>query len=171
MESLEMTLAASKAGTRPAVIFVDLDRFKEVNDQWGHAAGDAMLEIVARRLLRSVRRRDLVGRIGGDEFLIVCPGITAAAQAMRAATRVADTLQHRVRLNKVQVPCQASIGVAWSAGREADADTLVSQADAAMYESKREGSGRPVLYSGFSAVGDSRDSGTDGLVDSPHSLT
>ncbi|MGA2307783.1 MAG: diguanylate cyclase [Acidimicrobiales bacterium] len=170
MESLEMTLAASKAGIRPAVIFVDLDRFKEVNDQWGHAAGDAMLEIVARRLLRAVRRRDLVGRIGGDEFLIVCPGITAASQAMRAATRVADTLQHSVRLNKVQVPCQASIGVAWSAGREADADTLVSQADAAMYEAKREGSGRPVLYSGSLAVGDSRDSGTEGLVDSPHSL-
>ncbi|MGD0254963.1 MAG: diguanylate cyclase [Acidimicrobiales bacterium] len=146
MESLEMTLAASDERSGPAVIFVDLDRFKEINEQLGHAAGDALLGIVAKRLLRAIRSEDLVGRMGSDEFLIVCPGITTAAQAMRAATRVADTLRHQVRLKTTHVSCQASVGVAWSAGPEADAGTLVNQADAAMHEAKQRESERPVLY-------------------------
>jgi diguanylate cyclase (GGDEF)-like protein/PAS domain S-box-containing protein len=146
MEALEATLARSDEGSRPAVIFIDLDRFKEVNDRFGHAAGDAMLEIVARRLLRAVRRKDLVGRIGGDEFLVVCPGISTAAQAMRAATRVANTLRHHVRLKKTLVACRASIGVAWSPGPLTDADTLVRQADSAMYKAKRRKTEEPVFY-------------------------
>jgi diguanylate cyclase (GGDEF)-like protein/PAS domain S-box-containing protein len=146
MASLEMTLAASDEKSGPAVIFVDVDRFKEINEQFGHAAGDALLEIVAKRLLRAVRSEDLVGRMGSDEFLVVCPRITTAAQAMRAATRVADMLQHQVRLKTAHVSCQASIGVAWSAGSEADAGTLVNQAQAAMQEAKRRESDRPVLY-------------------------
>jgi len=146
MEALESTLAASDESSRPAVIFIDLDRFKDVNDRFGHAAGDAMLEIVGRRLARAVRSKDLVGRIGGDEFLVVCPGISTAAQAMRAATRVANTLRHHVRLKKTLVACRASIGVAWSPGPFTDADTLVSQADAAMYRAKRRKTDEPVFY-------------------------
>jgi diguanylate cyclase (GGDEF)-like protein/PAS domain S-box-containing protein len=146
MEALEQALAASDEQSQPAVIFVDLDRFKEINDRLGHAAGDELLGVVAKRLARAVRGDDLVGRIGGDEFLVVCPGITSAAQAMQGATRVADTLRHVVRLKTTPVSCPASIGVAWSIGTAADADMLVSRADAAMYEAKRAGSGRPVLY-------------------------
>jgi diguanylate cyclase (GGDEF)-like protein/PAS domain S-box-containing protein len=166
MESLEMTLAASDERSGPAVIFVDLDHFKDINDQFGHAAGDALLKIVAKRLLRAVRSKDLVGRIGGDEFLVVCPGISTAAQAMRAATRVADMLRDQVRLKTAHISCQASIGVAWSAGPQTDADTLVSQADAAMDEAKRRESGRPVLY--MASRRGAMDQNPMALFDSPY---
>ncbi len=151
MEALENTIANVRDGGRAAVIFVDLDHFKDVNDRLGHGAGDELLEVVAKRLLRSVRSEDVVGRIGGDEFLVVCPGITTATQAMRAAMRAADSLRHQVRLKAGHVSCQASIGVAWSADTPTDADTLVKQADAAMYLSKAQGFGRPVFYTPASA--------------------
>jgi diguanylate cyclase (GGDEF)-like protein/PAS domain S-box-containing protein len=154
MESLEMMLAAAGDKRRPAVIFVDLDRFKEVNDHLGHAAGDELLRVVAERLLRAVRSDDLVGRIGGDEFLVVCPGVTTVEQAIRAARRVADALRDEVRLKTAEVSCRASIGVAWSVDPQGDADTLVAQADAAMYEAKRRGTGKPVLYAASQADGD-----------------
>jgi diguanylate cyclase (GGDEF)-like protein/PAS domain S-box-containing protein len=146
MEALEGALAATSDEAAPAVIFVDLVRFKEVNDRLGHAAGDELLGIVARRLRAAVRAEDLVGRIGGDEFLVVCPRMTSATQAMQLATRVADALRRRVRLKATSVPCQASIGVAWATGPATDADALVSHADEAMYEAKRIGSGHPVLF-------------------------
>ncbi len=146
MEALENAVANSHGTGRAAVIFVDLDRFKDVNDRLGHGAGDELLEVAAKRLLRSVRTEDVVGRIGGDEFLVVCPGITTATQAMRAAMRVADSLRHQVRLKAGHVSCQASIGVAWSSDAPTDPDTLVKQADAAMYLSKAHGFGRPVFY-------------------------
>jgi len=146
MEALEMALTTSDEKSRPAVIFVDLDRFKEINDRLGHAAGDELLGVVAKRLVSAVRSDDLVGRIGGDEFLVVCPGIATSAQAMQTARRVADTLRHEVRIKTKRVSCRASIGVAWIGETRADADTLVSQADAAMYEAKRLGSDHPVLY-------------------------
>jgi len=154
MESLEMILTASDDKSRPAILFVDLDRFKEINDHLGHAAGDELLGVAAKRLQRAVRSHDLVGRIGGDEFLVVCTGVSTSAQAMRAATRVADSLRHPVRLKGAQVSCRASIGVAWSSDLEVEADTLVGQADAAMYEAKRRGSGRPVMYKASSPEGD-----------------
>ena len=154
MDALEEILASSVADTGPAVIFVDLDRFKSVNDRFGHAAGDELLRVVAKRLLSAVRNVDLVGRIGGDEFLVVCPGIATAAQALQAATRVADSLRHQVRLTSANVMCPASIGVAWSTDAQRDADTLIGRADAAMYESKRRGSGRPVLCVGSREAGD-----------------
>ena len=146
MEALEMALTSADDRSQPAVIFVDLNRFKEINDRLGHAAGDELLGVVAKRLISAVRSEDLVGRIGGDEFLVVCPGVATSAQAMQTARRVADSLRHQVRLKTKRVSCQASIGVAWSGGTRSDADTLVSQADAAMYEAKRLGSDRPVLY-------------------------
>ena len=153
VEALETALAAADDKGGPAVIYVDLDRFKDVNDQLGHAAGDELLRVVVERLRSGVRSEDLVGRIGGDEFLVICPGITTAAQAMRAAKRVADALLHQVRLKSTIVSCRASIGVAWSFPPRVDADTLMSQADSAMYEAKRRGTGRPVLYTAFGSGG------------------
>ena len=153
MAALETLLSAGPAGPagpagaagRPAVIFVDLDRFKAVNDRLGHAAGDEFLGVVASRLLRAVRADDIVGRIGGDEFLVIRPGVTSTDQAMDTARRLAQTFRHRVRLKAGSLPCRASIGVAWSPDPALDAEALVAMADAAMYKAKRRGSDQPIL--------------------------
>ena len=152
MTTLEALLADTSAVSRPAVIFVDLDRFKEVNDKLGHAAGDELLGVVARRLLRAVRTEDIVGRIGGDEFLVIRPGITDAGQAMTTANRLAETFRREVRLKAGRLQCRASIGVAWSGESGLDAEGLVAMADAAMYESKRSGAGQPILHQRHTAV-------------------
>jgi len=131
-----------------AVVFVDVDRFKTVNDEHGHAVGDELLRIVAQRLQSVVRGGDLVGRIGGDEFLVVCPDIGGPAQAMTLAKRLAAAVRtEEVRAAGGSIAAQVSVGVAWSAGDELGADGLVAQADAAMYESKRQGTGQPQLAS------------------------
>ena len=146
MEALSKMLDDVPSGGSPAVIFVDLDGFKNLNDHLGHAAGDQMLEIVARRLQRAVRDGDIVGRIGGDEFLVLCPGLRSPVEAVRAATRVTESLRQPLKLDAAEVTCRASVGVAWSADAGTAADTLIGQADKAMYEAKRADLGRPVLY-------------------------
>jgi diguanylate cyclase (GGDEF)-like protein len=145
MRTLEANIASGQRQAERAVVFVDLDSFKAVNDEHGHAAGDELLSVVAQRLQRVVRERDMVGRIGGDEFLAVCPDIGGPDQAMKLAVRLAEAQREEVRLAKGGVVVQLSIGLAWSSGEGADADALVAQADNAMYESKREGAGRPKL--------------------------
>lgn len=146
MQALEGMLTNPAETGRPAVVFVDLDNFKSVNDHLGHGSGDEVLEIVARRLRRAVREGDVVGRIGGDEFLILCPGISSASVALRAAMRIARSLRPHMKLANGELACRASIGVAWSAQPDVGADTLIGQADEAMYESKRHGAGRPVIH-------------------------
>jgi diguanylate cyclase (GGDEF)-like protein/PAS domain S-box-containing protein len=146
MAELEAMLAPDGAGQHPAVIFVDLDHFKDVNDELGHSAGDEFLRVVAERLHRCVRAEDVVGRIGGDEFLVICPRISAAAEAMSTAGRLARSLRNQVVLKKAAVPSSASIGVAWCDGQSTTAEALVAQADSAMYQSKRAGIGEPVLF-------------------------
>jgi diguanylate cyclase (GGDEF)-like protein/PAS domain S-box-containing protein len=146
MTILETLLSGPAGSGRPAVIFVDLDRFKEVNDKLGHAAGDELLSVVAQRLQRAVRSDDIVGRIGGDEFLVIRPGVTTVTQAMTTAKRLAATFHHHVRLKAGRLPCRASIGVAWSPDPVLDAQGLVAMADAAMYVAKRSGSRHPILH-------------------------
>ncbi len=134
-----------RRGSGTAVAFVDLDRFKPVNDKLGHAAGDQLLAIVAQRLQDAVRDGDLVGRIGGDEFLVVCAHVRRPIDAMKIGRTLAARLTGDVRVVGKRTPLAASIGVAWSDDPEADPDLLMAAADAAMYESKRSGDHRPVL--------------------------
>jgi diguanylate cyclase (GGDEF)-like protein/PAS domain S-box-containing protein len=143
MTLLGLALAANEHPT--AVIFVDLDNFKPVNDQLGHAVGDKLLVEVARRFRLQLRDRDSVGRIGGDEFLLVCPGIEDADQALAVAERVRHAFDDPVTLTAGTVALKASIGLACSE-RGINSDTLVARADAAMYVSKREGKGRAVTF-------------------------
>jgi diguanylate cyclase (GGDEF)-like protein/PAS domain S-box-containing protein len=145
MRALEGQVASGKRRAERAVVFVDVDLFKAINDQHGHAVGDQLLSEVARRLQSGVRDRDMVGRIGGDEFLIVCPEIGGPEEAMKLARRLAETQRLDVSSAEDALHVQVSIGVAWSSGEGVDADALVAQADKAMYASKRQGVGRPEL--------------------------
>lgn len=145
MRALEANIASGQRQAERAVVFVDLDCFKTTNDQHGHAAGDELLSIVAQRLQSVVRDGDMVGRIGGDEFLAVCPDIGGPDQAMKLAERLAQAQREEVCVAKGSIVLRVSIGVAWSSGDGADADAIVAQADNAMYESKREGAGQPKL--------------------------
>jgi diguanylate cyclase (GGDEF)-like protein/PAS domain S-box-containing protein len=144
--ALEAMLAGSDDWSRPAAIFVDLDHFKELNEGQGRDAGDEFLGVVARRLRGAVREDDVVGRMGGDQFLVVCPGIATAAEAVRTAIRIAEALSHEVQLKKARIGSRASIGVAWSSGSDTDAESLVAKSETAMHESKRRSAGRPVLF-------------------------
>src|SRR5581483_406841 len=119
-----------------AVLFVDLDQFKAVNDRHGHAVGDELLVAVAATIRRTVRSRDVVGRIGGDEFLVVLDDVTIQ-QANRAAQRLQAALAHDFPLSVGRVTPSASVGLARADGSMPDADALVIRADSAMYEAKR----------------------------------
>lgn len=147
LAALGSALAAPSRGT--AVVFVDLDRFKQVNDRFGHATGDALLVVVADRLRTSVRADDVVGRIGGDEFLVVCRDVPDADAARTIADRLADVVLAPAEIGGVALEISASVGVTWAPdagdGALPDADALIARADAAMYESKRAGDGRAVI--------------------------
>ncbi len=145
---LEAHLASDRpADTGTAAIFVDLDRFKPVNDSFGHAVGDEVLAVVAQRMRSAVRDHDVIGRIGGDEFLVICPNIADVDRATEIAERIATGLQNEFVVPGSRVSIGASMGIAWADADDVDADALVRRADAAMYRAKREATGRPVVYS------------------------
>jgi diguanylate cyclase (GGDEF)-like protein/PAS domain S-box-containing protein len=140
----ELARALTRGGGT-AAMFIDLDRFKPVNDMLGHAAGDDLLVAVAERLRTLVRDGDVVGRVGGDEFLIVCPDLAWADDAMPIARRIASTLCEPIQLGGMTVRIGASVGVAWSDAPDATPDSLVAAADDAMYRSKRGGRSEAIL--------------------------
>ena len=129
-----------------AVIFIDLCGFKTVNDEFGHATGDQFLKVAGNRLRFAIRQYDRVGRFGGDEFLVVCPRVETAPMSLDIAKRITASLNQPVHGTSNVVELRASVGVAWSSAI-IDADTLVAQADHAMYASKRSGSSTVVLFS------------------------
>ncbi|MGR7027755.1 diguanylate cyclase domain-containing protein [Geodermatophilus sp. URMC 62] len=139
-EQVEAAIWEARArGDALGLLFVDLDGFKEVNDRLGHAAGDELLQVVARRLRDRVRRRDLVARLGGDEFLVALPDLspeTAAAEAGRVAEELAASIRRPVSLRGTEVGVGASIGVSvCPADGDAFAD-LLHAADLRMYDRK-----------------------------------
>jgi len=129
-----------------SLIFCDLDYFKEINDNYGHKAGDEVLKTIAAILLRSVRTSDVVGRYGGDEFLIVLP-----QTSLKGAQELAERIRVSVQETKFEMPdgksvgTTMSIGVAFYDGTETDVDALLSRIDTALYVSKR--SGKNQVYS------------------------
>jgi diguanylate cyclase (GGDEF)-like protein/PAS domain S-box-containing protein len=118
------------------VIFIDLDGFKAINDDLGHAVGDELLASVAAHLSFVVRGADIVGRIGGDEFLVLCNHLEHPTQAQTIAARITEAVCRRHQLSSHDVDLRASIGVATS-DTDSTAETLIARADAAMYEKKR----------------------------------
>ena len=141
---LDQALRGDEAAST-AVLFVDLDKFKPVNDTLGHDAGDELLALTAQRLSGVLRRDDVVGRIGGDEFLIVSRGLDGPASAIAMGHRVREALAEPALLSVGPVDLGASIGVACAQPGD-DATGLIKRADRAMYRSKDEGLGRPVLH-------------------------
>jgi len=146
MSALKAMINSDDRRGWPAVIFVDLDRFKDTNDALGHAAGDEFLRVVAERLQRGLRGEDVVGRIGGDEFLVLCAGISSPAEAMRIASRLAQSLWYPIYLDGTATSPSASIGVAWSNALGMSVEKLVSRANAAMCRSRQVGDGEPLMF-------------------------
>jgi diguanylate cyclase (GGDEF)-like protein/PAS domain S-box-containing protein len=137
LELLERTTAGPlPPGEGNALVYVDLDNFKSVNDRFGHAAGDRLLAEAAERLREAARKGDAVGRVGGDEFIVICPRVQSSAQAIKVAERVAAATTAVIDVGTALVELRTSVGVAWTA-EALDADAFLAQADSAMYQSKR----------------------------------
>jgi len=129
---------ALRSGGGFALLYLDLDHFKQVNDRHGHAAGDLLLCEVARRLLRAVRDVDSVGRIGGDEFVVLLEAVDSAADVARIVGKIALLLADPATIGGRQVPIGASVGVALYPEHGSRAAELLEQADVAMYRNKQE---------------------------------
>ncbi|MFM7063852.1 MAG: putative bifunctional diguanylate cyclase/phosphodiesterase [Actinomycetes bacterium] len=124
-----------------AVLFLDLDHFKDVNDTQGHDVGDLVLQEVARRLLQELRPADTVARLGGDEFVIVLPRAHTVRDPATVAQRLLDSVSQPIAVGSVEVRLGGSIGITTSQGDD-DAENLVRQADLAMYRAKRRSGDR-----------------------------
>ena len=131
-------IQACPAGMHIALAFLDVDNFKDVNDTLGHSAGDELLIEFAQRLRAQIQPDDMLGRLGGDEFVIVLPNRDAAEAAL-VASRITDALVTPLQIGTKQVPMSASIGISIYPDSATDIDTLIQQADAAMYQAKEAG--------------------------------
>jgi diguanylate cyclase (GGDEF)-like protein/PAS domain S-box-containing protein len=142
-DRLEHALARTRrVGGAIGVLFIDLDNFKQVNDAHGHAAGDAVLVELSRRLSNAVRPADTVARFGGDEFVVVSEQVDEGS-ALGLARRLKQAVERELAIGETIHQLRASIGVALG---ETDADTLVSNADVALYRAKAEGGGEIRLF-------------------------
>lgn len=144
---LEVTLAQAKAdNTVFGVLFLDLDRFKVINDSMGHDVGDELLRIVAQRLRSSTRSTDVVARLGGDEFVVICRGLLSVDSVEATTKQILKRFTEPVNLNGRQHDVSVSVGVAVSGlDEERNPEELVRDADAAMYKAKRDRSGYAIF--------------------------
>jgi diguanylate cyclase (GGDEF)-like protein len=135
-----------RRGRHVAVLFLDLDRFKVINDSLGHAAGDKLILAVADRLRHSLRRHEMVARFGGDEFAILCEDIVDEQDAIAVAERVLRAFSLPFNLSHGDTMSAASLGIALAADPDQDVEDLIRDADAAMYRAKEAGGGRLMLF-------------------------
>jgi diguanylate cyclase (GGDEF)-like protein/PAS domain S-box-containing protein len=140
-EFLDHALARRARDDSLAVLCLDLDQFKHVNDTLGHAAGDALLCAVATRLTHHVRREDILVRLGGDEFAVLQVGVDQPNQAATLAARLIEVLGEPFELGDQRVDIGTSIGIAYGLAHEADTETLLKNADMALYRAKAKGRG------------------------------
>ncbi|MCO5317007.1 MAG: EAL domain-containing protein [Microthrixaceae bacterium] len=141
--------ASAAIGSDPdqhlALLFIDLDRFKVINDALGHSVGDQLLRAISRRVRTAVRPGDVVSRFGGDEFVVLCEGVESIDAATAVASRVESTLQAPFRVEGHDIHVGVSIGIA-VAREPADAEEILRNADTAMYRAKSDGRGQWVLF-------------------------
>ncbi len=144
-----LTHALTRSDRRPgcpALLFLDIDRFKWVNDTLGHSAGDELLRTVAARIGEAVREEDTVGRFGGDEFVVLCEGITGEEDAKVVGDRIAEALERPFAVAGRELRVAASVGIVLARDQDETAESLLGDADMAMYHAKELGSGRYQIF-------------------------
>jgi diguanylate cyclase (GGDEF)-like protein len=147
VDRLQVALTrCERRGTSVAVLFLDLDHFKFVNDSLGHSVGDDLLRSLARRLAGALRPGDTVARFGGDEFVVICDDLRDPGEARRLAERTIAALAQPFVLHGNDHVVTASVGIALAEGLRREAEDLVREADAAMYRAKERGRGRYELF-------------------------
>jgi diguanylate cyclase (GGDEF)-like protein/PAS domain S-box-containing protein len=147
MDRLENALAgARRKDEKLAVLFLDLDRFKNINDSLGHSFGDQMLKVVAERLKECVRAQDTVARVGGDEFLILLSEMEHEGEPSLAAQRILHAMGRTFVVHGRAVSTSCSVGVSMFPEHGADGETLIKNADAAMYCAKDDGAGKVRVF-------------------------
>jgi len=148
MDHLRMTIERGKSlHSNPyAVLFLDFDRFKVINDSLGHAEGDLLLNHIARRLESATRTGDLVGRLGGDEFVVLLSEMLVEDDAVQVAERIQESLENPFDLSGSEVYISASIGIALSAAGHLRAEDMLRDADIAMYRAKANGRARYQVF-------------------------
>ncbi|WP_418314804.1 diguanylate cyclase domain-containing protein [Piscinibacter sakaiensis] len=132
---------AQGRGAELAMLYVDLDHFKPVNDRHGHPVGDRLLQLVAQRLLSLVRPTDVVARLGGDEFALLLSGVRNASNAAAVADKVVGAAAKPFVVDDLSLQIGASVGVAFGIDPAAGAGDLIARADAMLYRAKRSGKG------------------------------
>jgi diguanylate cyclase (GGDEF)-like protein/PAS domain S-box-containing protein len=146
-DRLDQAIAHRSRTQAIAIYFLDVDRFKRINDSLGHAAGDEVLREVAARVQRMLRPEDTVARFGGDEFTVLCESIGGVLEAVGVADRLQREIAQPLRAGGAELRLSASIGIALvEPGEEADCSRLVEDADAAMYRAKERGGARTELF-------------------------
>ena len=147
---LEQSLeACAHAGTGLAILFIDLDGFKQVNDSLGHAVGDELLVLASQRIRACTRPEDVVARLGSDEFVVVCPDVSDDRIVPSIAARIGSQLAAPFPIGDHEAVVSASIGLVTTADAAARAEDLLGQADLAMYEAKINGKGRATVFNSW----------------------
>ena len=147
LDRLERAITlAQRRRSRTALIFLDIDHFKQINDSLGHAAGDAVLQLVARRLEAAVRDSDAVGRHGGDEFLVLLAEVSHISDVALIAQKIIADVARPSWLDGQRLQLSVSVGIAVYPDDARHAEALIALADAAMYRSKRRGGSRYTFH-------------------------
>jgi diguanylate cyclase (GGDEF)-like protein/PAS domain S-box-containing protein len=140
-EALSKRLEQPESSEKLAVLCIDLDLFKNVNDSFGHPIGDRLLKLVAERLKQSLKSADVIGRLGGDEFAVILPSIASPEKAGQIAERLIDHLRLPYSIDGFEIVIGASVGIALAPADGENADDLLKNADMALYRAKSEGRG------------------------------
>lgn len=159
---LEKAISHANRGVyRGAVMIIDVDDFKSINDSHGHQAGDAVLQDIAQRLTAVARAGDSIGRLGGDEFVLILEGLKSREDAAAAARKASDTTSYEMTFGSEVLPVSTSIGVAVFPEQGDSAQALLELADQAMYAAKRKGKRTFCFYTPAAADGHGRADGGD----------
>jgi diguanylate cyclase (GGDEF)-like protein len=145
---------ARRTGTQLALLFIDLNNFKQINDTLGHAVGDQVLRLAAKRLATAVRQSDTVSRHGGDEFLILLADVSHPNDVVQIAINLIAALGRPARVSEHVLRLTASIGISFFPHDGEDTETLIQRADAAMYRAKRDGEGGFAFYGSDTSLGE-----------------